>query len=128
MIASILRWWGPLVLYMALVFFVSSRPRPTALDETPDFVLHAAAYFVMSVLAVRATARGVLEPASAAELWGGVAIAVLFGASDEWHQMRVPERVGSGIDLLYDGIGALLGGAALSLFWKARVRQVGSKR
>ncbi len=102
---------------MAFIFFVSSRPRPGAFDETPDVVLHAGAYFVMALLAVRAVARGLREPASRRALFGGLAIAVAYGASDEWHQSWVPERVGSWLDLLYDGVGTLLAGVALSLFW-----------
>ena len=117
MSASFWRWWGPLGLYMAFIFFVSSRPRPGAFDETPDLVLHAGAYFVMALLAVRAVARGLREPASRRALFGGLAIAVAYGVSDESHQSWVPERVGSWLDLLYDGVGALLAGVALSLFW-----------
>lgn len=116
MSASFWRWWGPLGLYMALIFFVSSRPRPGTFDETPDVVLHGGAYFVMALLAVRALARGLREPAWRA-LFGGLAIAVAYGASDEWHQSWVPERVGSWFDVLYDGVGALAAGVALSLFW-----------
>ncbi len=104
-------------LYMALIYFVSSRPRPGTLDETPDVVLHAGAYLVMALLAVRALARGLREPASRRAFFGGLAIAVAYGASDEWHQSWVPERVGSWADWLYDGVGALVAGVALSLFW-----------
>ena len=86
----------------------------------PDFVLHAGAYFVMAVLAVRALARGLLEPASRAALWGGVGIAILYGVSDEWHQSRVPERVASWSDVLADSAGALFAGAALALIWRVR--------
>jgi len=101
---------------MAIVFFVSSRPRPGALDETPDLLLHGSAYFVMALLAVRALARGLREPASRRALVGGLAIALAYGASDEWHQSWVPERVGSWVDVAYDGGGALLAVVALSLF------------
>ena len=114
------RWWGPLGLYMALVFFVSSRPRPSGLDTTPDLFLHGGAYFVMALLAIRALAKGVYERASSAAVFGGVAIAIAYGASDELHQSRVAERVGSWEDLLYDAIGASMAGVALSAFWRLR--------
>lgn len=105
---------------MALVFFVSSRPRPRALDETPDLWLHAGAYFVMTGLAVRALARGLWNRASRAALYGGIAIAIAYGVTDEWHQSQVPSRVGSAVDVLYDAIGAIAAGGALFLFWRAR--------
>jgi VanZ family protein len=108
------------VLYMALIFWVSSRPRPSALDETPDLLLHGGAYFVMALLAVRALARGVREPASLGALVGGVAIAVVYGASDEWHQSFVRERMGSWLDLAFDALGAVAGGVTLAVFWHFR--------
>lgn len=114
------RWWGPLGLYMALVFFVSANPRPSELDDTPDLLLHGGAYFVMALLAVRALARGLRERASTVALCGGVAIAIVYGASDELHQSRVPERVGSIVDLFYDSLGAIGAGAALSLYWRLK--------
>lgn len=120
MSSTVWRWWGPVVLYMALIFFVSSRARPSSLDEAPDVLLHGGAYFVMAVLAVRALARGVLEPASTGALVGGVAIAVVYGASDELHQSFVPARVGSWQDLLYDAVGAFVAAAALMTFWHFR--------
>lgn len=83
----------------------------------PDYVLHGSAYFVMAVLAVRALARGLSRPATAAQLWGGVAIAIVYGASDEWHQSFVPERMASGSDLAFDAVGAILAAGALTLFW-----------
>jgi len=122
--ASFWRWWGPLVLYMAFIFFVSSRSRPATFDETPDVALHGGAYFLMALLAVRALTRGLREPASRRALFGGLAIAVAYGVSDEWHQSWVPERVGSWLDVAYDGGGALLAGVALSLFWYVRRLQV----
>ena len=113
---SFWRWWGPLGLYMALVFFVSSRPRPSGLDETPDVLLHGGAYFVMALLAVRALAKGLRERASSVALFGGIAIAMVYGASDELHQSQVAARVGSWGDWVYDGIGASMAGVALSVF------------
>lgn len=105
------------MLYMALIFWVSSRPRPDALDETPDLLLHGGAYFVMALLAVRALARGLREPASVRALVGGVAIAVVYGASDEWHQSFVHERTGSWLDVAFDATGAVASAVVLSLFW-----------
>lgn len=72
----------------------------------------------MALLGVRALAKGLRERASMASLWGGMVIAIAYGATDEWHQSYVPERLGSWIDLLYDGVGALIAGVALMAFWR----------
>ena len=102
---------------MALIFVASSRPRPGALDQTPDVFLHGGAYFVMALLAVRALAGGLRKPASRRVLSGGVVITVAYGLSDEWHQSWVPGRVGSWVDVWYDALGALVAVLGLSLVW-----------
>lgn len=120
MSVSFWRYWGPLALYMAFVFYVSSRSRPATFDDTPDVFLHGGAYFVMAVLAVRALAHGLSKPTSphwAVALVGGVAIAIVYGASDELHQSFVASRVGSWHDVMFDAMGAALAGVALGLFW-----------
>jgi VanZ family protein len=83
-------------------------------------LLHAGAYFVMALLGVRALAKGLRERAPTAALCGGIMIAIAYGATDEWHQSHVAERVGSWLDLLYDGVGALMAGAALTAVWNLR--------
>ena len=112
--------WGPVVLYMALIFWASSRPWPQFLSQTPDFPLHGGAYFVLGVLAVRAVAKGLAEPRGAYELAAGVAITILYGMSDEWHQSVVPGRDASLRDVLADAVGALVGAAVIALWWRMR--------
>ena len=123
MIASFARYWAPLLLYMGLVFWVSSRPRPESVSAAPDVVLHGGAFFVMALLAIRAFGHGLSAPVSAAKLWGGVGVAVLYGASDEWHQTFVPARAGDVHDFLFDAMGALVAAGTLSMFWKSRVSE-----
>ena len=122
---SALRWWGPLGLYMALIFFVSSRPRPPSLDDTPDVALHGGAYFVMAVLAVRALARGLDVRPSGAVLAGAVALSVAYGVSDEIHQSFVPSRMGSVDDVVFDALGAIAAAVSLHLYWYFRTRNAG---
>lgn len=112
------RWWAPLVAYMALIFYASSRPRPGSLDQTPDVLLHASAYFLLALLAVRAFARGLRAPGSQRAFFGGLALALAYGASDEWHQSHVAERVGSWLDLWYDGLGVAAAGVAIAVWWR----------
>lgn len=108
------RFWGPVVLYMGLIFWSSSRERPDVLSAAPDYLLHAAEYAGLSVLSVRALAKRLFSGVKASSIAGGVAIAVLFGLSDEWHQLHVPGRDGSLSDVVADGAGAVLGGGFLA--------------
>ena len=109
---------------MGFIYWMSSRARPEAFDDTPDLWLHGGAYFVLAVLGVRALGRGVGTRAPSAAVWGGVAIAVLYGASDEWHQSMVASRVGSLEDVFYDTVGALAAAVALGLIWWVREKGV----
>jgi VanZ family protein len=119
MTASTLRWWGPLLLYMAFIFQMSSQRRPDLFSDTPDFLLHGSGYFLMGVLAIRAVGGGLASPRSVAVVAAGVAIAVLYGASDEWHQSFVPGRDASFGDLLADSAGAISAAAVVLGFWRA---------
>jgi VanZ family protein len=112
--AGFIRFWGPVVLYMGLIFWSSSRERPDVLSATPDYLLHGTEYAGLAVLSVRALAKRLFSGLKAPSVAGGIAIAILYGFSDEWHQLYVPGRVGSLADVLADGAGAALGGAFLA--------------
>lgn len=45
-------------------------------------------------------------------VWIGVAVAILYAASDEYHQTFIPGRVGTWTDVLVDGSGAVFYGLA----------------
>ncbi len=107
------RFWGPVLLYMGLIFWSSSRDRPEVLSSAPDYLLHGAAYAGLAVLSVRALAKRLFSGLRSRHLAGGIAIAALFGVSDEWHQLYVPGRDGSLLDVLADTVGAGLGAAFL---------------
>ena len=112
--AGFIRFWGPVVLYMGLIFWSSSRERPDVLSSIPDYLLHGAAYAGLALLSVRALAKRIFSGLKAAHIAGGIAIAVLYGMSDEWHQLHVPGRDGSLVDVLADLAGAALGGSFLA--------------
>lgn len=113
MIAGALSWWGPVVLYMALIFHFSTRPRPDSLSDSPDVLLHGAAYFVLTTLVLRALERGLARPPSSRSTALAPVLSTLYGAFDEWRQTLVPERVGSLADVGYDGLGSV----AAAVFW-----------
>jgi VanZ family protein len=107
-------YWGPVLVYMGLIGWSSSRARPDVLSVAPDYVLHGTAYAGLAILSVRALAKRTFSGFSRAHLWGGIAIASLYGMSDELHQLRVPGREGSLSDLAADVGGAALGAAFLA--------------
>ena len=100
--------WGPVVVYMFLIFVLSSQQRPLLLRSVHDAWLHGAAYFILTVLTVRAFSKGKLRQITRQAMFKGVSVSIIYGASDEWHQSWVVGRVGSWLDLYYDIIGALL--------------------
>ena len=94
---------------MAGIFVVSGLSNPPMPRHVPDVSLHGAAYFGLTVLLVRALARGRWQAITASTLLAAWLIAVVYGASDEWHQSFVPSRHADLVDLQADAIGAFAG-------------------
>jgi VanZ family protein len=110
---SFIRFWGPVVAYMGLIFWSSSRERPGALAPAPDYLLHGLAYGGLAALSVRAVAKRTFSGLRASDVALGAGIAALYGLTDEWHQLHVPGRDGSLQDVAFDFAGASLAGAVL---------------
>jgi VanZ family protein len=101
--------WGPVVAYMALIFYASSQPSvPPVVGLLGDKVVHAAAYAVLAGLAVRALTDRFRLPVSVGAALLAAAIAAVYGASDEFHQSFVPTREMDAFDLLADSVGAAI--------------------
>ncbi len=102
---------------MSLIFWLSAQPRLDFLASRPDHLLHGGAYFVLAILAAGAFAGGLMERAVTKAWLAGLALAVVYGASDEWHQSFVPGRVASLADWIADVAGALAAVALLHGIW-----------
>ena len=124
--AWLCRWpvagrWVPPLLWMALIFVVSAQPvLPHApgvfVDTLLKKVAHVVEYAVLTVLWWRVWAAR--RRSGAAILVAG-AVAVLYAASDEFHQTFVPGRHGQVSDVLIDSIGCIL--AAVEVWhWERR--------
>lgn len=99
--------WLPVVLYMAGIFVASSIPNPPVPSDVSDVSLHEAAYFGLTLLLIRALARGDWRGVTLTTLAAAWLVAVAYGASDEWHQSFVPNRHAEWRDLGSDALGAL---------------------
>lgn len=106
---------------MAVIFALSAQPSLNS-GLQGDFVLrkcaHVTEYAVLTLLWARAVRglRGTGGARGAAA--GAAAIALLWAASDEWHQTFVEGRVGAIHDVGIDAIGVTI---ALLLLWRTRV-------
>jgi len=108
--------WGIVLLWMAVIFFLSSQSTlpsfaNTWADWLQDIGGHFIAYAVLAGLLWWAlNGSGVSRPA----LWAFL-IALLYALSDEYHQSFVPGRHPDPLDIVTD-----LAGAAAALLWLSR--------
>ncbi len=100
---------------MALIYALSAQPDLSSGLGTWDLVLrklaHMAEYGLLWLLWLRALGAPA-RPVAAAT------IAVVYAATDEWHQSFVDGRHGSPVDVLIDATGVLLASA----LWRSRLR------
>lgn len=103
-----------LLLWVGFLFYMSSRTPP--FPRPPSSILrswymnlrHAPAYGLLATLILWAWARrGELWAANSRRVAAAVALAVLYGVTDEFHQSFVPGRDASFLDLTTDFVGAL---------------------
>ena len=125
--ARIARAWGPAVAWMALIFALSAQPGLRVSDDPGvdlpiRHVAHVLVYAVLAVLLLRAIGSGRARTWSWRRVLLAVALAVLYGVSDEVHQTYVPQRTGHLVDVGWDLLGALVGVLVLRLvaWWLRR--------
>ncbi len=98
--------WAAVVVWMALVFFLSGQSRLPDLTggwpEIQDVAGHFLAYGILALLWRWAlSGAGVARPGH----WAFV-LTLLYGLSDEFHQSFVPGRHPDLLDIVTDAIGA----------------------
>jgi VanZ family protein len=106
---------------MSLIFFLSSRsslpvdlPRMRGIDK----ICHCIEYAILGYLLTRALIHEDISWLSKNALLLAIGIALVYGMSDEIHQLFVPLRQADVFDLMADGIGASIG--AWIAFWMQR--------
>lgn len=114
---TILRWL-PAVAWMAVIFWLSAQPDlPRPASNLLNLVLrkgaHFSAYALLALLYL--FALGDLRRVTG-RAWLALGLAVLYAASDEYHQSWTPNRHPAATDVLIDTAGALTGLALWSRF------------
>lgn len=127
-IARLMWFWAPVVLWMGLIFYASSLSG----EEMPKFeipyidkLFHFVEYLILGFLLARASFHSSSVPRYKYIFLAAVAVAALYGASDEFHQRFVSGRSCDIFDLFSDVIGSAVG-AGLSLY-KERIKSAVDK-
>jgi VanZ family protein len=95
---------------------MSEPPSVLPLFPYSDKLSHLLEYAILGFLLLRALVSSNKSKADFRLRTLAVALAFLYGCSDELHQYFVPERTVELLDLLTDGVGAYIG----QLFFKLR--------
>lgn len=116
-VRTVLWYWGPVIAYMAVIFLGSSA---STLPDLPggisDKIAHAGEYAVLGFVLVRALAGKRWLSLTAPYAIAAVALAALYGMSDEFHQSFVPHRDVELGDVIADTAGAFVSVGALWLW------------
>jgi VanZ family protein len=105
----LLSLWTPVVLYMAFIFYVNGLSQPPVDPGRFDKLLHFTGYVPLGITLVRALAGGLPARVRWTTAAAAIAIGVVYGATDEFHQTFVPNRSADVKDLYADAIGVALG-------------------
>ena len=106
-------YWLPVILYALLIFYLSSLSTPLfkveqvismKLPDTTLIVLHIIEYLILSLLLYRALNNTKINNA----LTLTILITIIYGFTDEIHQLFVPGRLFSIFDLMANSFGAII--------------------
>ncbi|MBP9815737.1 VanZ family protein [Candidatus Woesebacteria bacterium] len=122
-------YWAPPLIWMGIIFYLSSKPQFTATGEIlEDFLifktLHMAEYGLLALLLFNALYNTVTQNFYNAIRLSWV-FSVLYGASDELHQIFIPTRGGTPRDVFIDALGITL---VLYIIYHTRQRPASKKR
>jgi len=115
---SKIKCWIPAILYMAFLFYLSSRPAPEELKWIPiiaklklvHIIEYGILYFLVWYAAMKTTSYNKLEVFSLALMF-----VILYGLTDEFHQIFVVGRTARFEDVVADGVGGILVSLGINL-------------
>ncbi len=121
-----MKYWAPPLLYMALIFAVSSLkqpplPMPKFEWLTIDKLYHFIEYAILGGLLARALLKAKPSIVPPQLIWGLAAVlSILYGASDEWHQTFVPGRSATLADWVADTLGSVAGVLGVYFYYRKK--------
>jgi VanZ family protein len=99
--------WGPPLALMAVIFFFSAQPSLSSglgwIDHVGRKIVHASEYALLCFLWWRALRTRMNSVVALVPAW---AVAVVYAATDEYHQSFVSGRHATWVDVAIDSIGA----------------------
>ena len=115
-ITSLIKLWLPLLAWMGFIFYLSSIPGRDIPSLFPyqDILFHTVIYAILAYFFARALKNTYPRLVSPKVIYITVIFGVIYGITDEFHQVFVPHRYASGLDLFIDGVGSFMG----SLFYR----------
>jgi VanZ family protein len=101
--------WPPALLWATAIFYLSSQSRPLGRrwSSPPSALAHVFEFAVLAALLHRVLAADPRRQQRA--VVSAFALTALYAASDEVHQVFVPERKATPVEYGLDLLGALLG-------------------
>ena len=124
------KYWSPPLLYMALIFAISSMeqppfPMPKFEWLTIDKLYHFIEFGILGVLLAIAFVNVSPRWLPIGWIWVAAAlISILYGASDEIHQIFVPGRCATVADWVADVFGAIVGVLGVYLYCRRRRERI----
>ncbi len=105
-------YWIPVISWAILIFLLSSISRfPKQLEPvfSVDKLAHTIEYAIFGFLLARGFYNSLEIKFKKFFRILAIICVIVYGITDEWHQSFVPFRTASPVDLLYDGIGGMIG-------------------
>jgi VanZ family protein len=130
---SILINWGPVILWMIVIFVFSTEwfssanttpflapllanLLPAAFVQRVESIVtlirklsHWSEYFILAILLMRALKANVSSQSAMRRSIWSIVLATLYAASDEFHQSFLPSRTANPVDVAIDSLGAVCG-------------------
>jgi VanZ family protein len=106
--------WIPALLWVGLIFLLSSQPSLPSPDNISDKQAHAFTYGMLAWLCLMGLTGWRWRRVAGASLVAAFLMAVAYGVSDELHQSFVPGRTPDVADVAADAAGAAI---ALAAAW-----------
>ncbi|MEK6937072.1 MAG: VanZ family protein [Nanoarchaeota archaeon] len=102
--------WIVLFVYMFFIFYFSSLPKIEILEKTPEFylrdkLLHVIEYSVLGFLSCNAFKHN--KFLNKKLFFYAIMFAIIYGVTDEIHQIFVPNRIFSSSDVIANFLGSM---------------------